>query len=323
MMKKWLRFFSLVLCIFICTACGQNNQNGTENKGYTVTDSRGKTVHMREKPQRIISTYIFADEILLDLVSPDRIVGMDKWIHDPGLSMASEKARNIKIEVGDSAEQIVSLRPDLVIMNASQTKLISSLESVGISVFVYKDAKRIKDIPEEIRMVGAAVGEKEQAEQMISHMEAKLRSIKEKVEQIPQNQRKRTMLVLRFGPIGGKGTIFNDVLTHAGAIDAYDEVRPHYFADQGANMILSKEEFIKSDPDVILMGNWSQGGAYKDSYQQLESMYASSAYSSMKAIRKQQVFVIPQRNVNCLSQHVAEGIEMVYKVLYEGKEVKS
>lgn len=42
-----------------------------------MTDARGKTLHIKEKPKRIISTYIFADEILLDLVSHDRIVAMD------------------------------------------------------------------------------------------------------------------------------------------------------------------------------------------------------------------------------------------------------
>lgn len=84
-------------------------------------------------------------------------------------------------------------------------------------------------------------------------------------------------------------------------------------------MILSKEEFVQSDPDMIIMGNWSQGGAYKDSNQQLEEMYKTSAYSSMKAIANKQVIIIPQRNVNCLSHHVVDGVETVYNAVYGRK----
>ena len=84
-------------------------------------------------------------------------------------------------------------------------------------------------------------------------------------------------------------------------------------------MILSKEEFVQSDPDMLIMGNWSQGGAFKDSEQQLQEMLENPAYSSMRAIRDKQVVILPQRNVNCLSHHVTEGIETVYQAVYEGK----
>lgn len=318
MIRKLCYLFIAILCMLQISGC-TGNSTSSSSEGYTITDSRGKTLHMKSKPTRIISTYVFADEILLDLVAHDRIVAMDTWIHDPGLSMAVESAKDVPQEVDNSAEHMISLHPDLVIVGESQVKLIQSLEGAGLPVFVYKDAKLIKDIPEEIRMLGQAVGEPEKAEHLIADMEHQLAAIDTKVAALTPSQKKRVMLVLRFGPIGGEGTIFHEVLTRAGTIDTYNEVRPPQITEKGTTLILSKEEFVQSNPDMIIMGNWSQGGAYKDSYQQLEEMYEDPAYSSMKAIQEKQIIVIPQRYVNCLSHHVTQGIEAVYQAVYEGK----
>lgn len=321
MLRKIICFLGAVFCLLALAGC-TNDTVQTEG-GYTVTDARGKTLHMKEKPKRIISTYVFADEILLDLVSHDRIAAMDKWIHDPGLSMAVESARDVTTEVDNSPEHMISLRPDLVVVGERQVKLIQSLEGAGLPVFVYKDAKLTQDIPDEIRMLGSAVGEMTRAEALITQMETRLREIEKKVAAIPENQKKRVMLVLRFGPIGGEGNIFHEVLTRAGTIDVYNDVRPPTLAGNGTSMILSKEEFVQSNPDMIIMGNWSQGGAYKDSEQQLQEMYDNPAYSSMQAIKNKQVIILPQRNVNCLSHHVVEGIETLYQAVYEGKGSES
>lgn len=319
-MKKIWMCFLCILCVSMITGCVEKQGNTLSSGGYTVEDSRGKILHMKEKPKRIICNYIFADEILLDLVDHKRIIAMDKWVHDPGLSMAAESAEDIENEVGDSAEYMVSLHPDLIILNERQTRLAASLESTGIPVFMYKDARNISDIPSTICMLGKAVGESEKAEQLIQQMEKKMDLINEKVNQIPEENKKRGLLVLRFGAIGGEGTIFHDVMTKAGVIDIYNDIRPPKMAGDGTTMILSKEEFVKADPDVIIMGNWSQGGVYKDSNAQLEDMYRDPAYSSMKAIQNKNVVIIPQRDVNCLSHHVVEGIMAVYKAVYPERE---
>lgn len=317
-MKKWS---VLLLCVFlvILTGCQAKHEirNGSNTSGYSLQDARGKWIHLTEKPRRIICTSVTADEILLDLVSHDRIIGMDKWVHDPGISMAYEAAKNIPHEVGDSAEYMVSLSPDLIILSDNQAKMVETLENTGVPVFVYRSAKVISGIPRVIRTLGEAVGESQKAEEMVGQLETRLSDIQKKVDQIPAEKRKRGMTVLRFGPIGGEGTIIHDVMTHAGVIDVYNEVRPPYFAGDRMSMILSKEEFIQSDLDIIIMGNWSQGGAFKDSFQQFEDMYKDPAYSSMPVIQNRQVVVVPQKYVNCLSHHVADGIEAVYQAVYE------
>ena len=66
MLKKLLGLLLAAICVIALGGCMSDAPQSGD--GYTVTDARGKTLHMKEKPKRIISTYIFADEILLDLV---------------------------------------------------------------------------------------------------------------------------------------------------------------------------------------------------------------------------------------------------------------
>lgn len=316
-MKKICGMLAALFCCVLLTGCMGEAGRQAESASYTATDSRGKMLQMKRKPERIVSAYVFADEILLALVPHDRIAGMDKWVHDPGLSSAAAEAADVSTVVGDSAEYIVSLRPDLVILGENQTRMADVLEAAGVPVFVYKNSKLIDEIPETIRSIGQAVGETEKAEALVSSMKEKLSETEKKAAAIPPEKRRRSMLILRFGPIGGEGTIFHDVMTRAGLIDAYDDVRPMSNRGEGISMILSREEFLRADPELLLMGNWSQGGEYKDSFQQLEAMYEDPAYSSVKAIRERQAVIIPQRYVNCLSHHAAEGVEAVYKAVYE------
>ena len=81
-------------------------------------------------------------------------------------------------------------------------------------------------------------------------------------------------------------------------------------------MILSKEELLELDPDILIMGNWNQGGAYHDSETQLAEMNEDPAYHSLRALQNGNVIIIPQRNVNCLSHHIADGIEAVFQAVY-------
>lgn len=56
MLKKLLGFLLAAICVMALGGCMSDAPQSGD--GYTVTDARGKTLHMKEKPKRIISTYI-------------------------------------------------------------------------------------------------------------------------------------------------------------------------------------------------------------------------------------------------------------------------
>ena len=168
-----------------------------------------------------------------------------------------------------------------------------------------------------ITTLGQAVGEPERAAQMNRTLAKRLAAVRKKVDKLPAEARERALLLLRFGAIGGKGCIFNDTMTLAGVIDCYNEVRAVDQTLPGMSRILSKEEAVKANPDIIILGSWSQGGAYANSDQQLAELYNDPAYAEVEAIKNKRVIVIPQSYVNCLSQHIATGVERLYEAVYE------
>ena len=147
-------------------------------------------------------------------------------------------------------------------------------------------------------------------------MQKKISAVEAKVKKMQPEDRKKGLLFLRFGAIGGKGIIFNDIMTAAGVEDCYEAAR-HTIADKpGTSRILSKEEVVQANPNYIIIGTWSQGGAYKSGNAQLEELYSDPALATVTAVKKKQAIVIPQGYVNCLSQHAADSVELLHEAVY-------
>lgn len=172
----------------ILTGCQVKHeiQNSSNVDGYCLQDVGEGWVHLMEKPRQIICTSVTVDEILLDLVSHDRMIG----------------------EVGDSSEYMVSLSPDLIILSDNQAKKAETFENTGVPVFVYRSVKVISEIPQVIRTLGEAIGEYHKAKGMVGQLEKRRSDVQRKANQIPKKKRKRGMTVPRFSPIGGRARLF-------------------------------------------------------------------------------------------------------------------
>lgn len=205
-MIRYLMCILLLLSVVI-SGCGKTDkitETAAETQNYTVHDIRGKKITFAKKPERIASSFVYADEILLDLVDHQKIVGLSKWVHDPGLSMGHKQAEDVPGIVENNLESVIALKPDLFfIADTAKKEYIDSLEDAGIKVYVFKYISRLDEIPDLIKGIGEAVGEKEKAETLIKTMNIKINAVKTKVAAIPQKQRKTGLLFLRFGAIGG------------------------------------------------------------------------------------------------------------------------
>lgn len=318
-MKKWICLLLLLsLAAFGCgPAPSPSGGEGAANDGggtYTATDSRGKKLTFAEKPTRIVSGFVFADEVLLDLVPHDRIAGLDKWVHDEGLSSAAQEAADVKTVIEMNTESIASLKPDLILMpNASRGDLVATLEDMGFRVYVYQNARRLGEVEEMIRSLASAVGEKERGEVLIADFQKDMEKVKGMKK--PGDPKEKALLFLRFGAIGGEGTVYHDALTALGFYDCYNEVRKVSAIAQASSSILSKEEVIQANPDVFLLARWTQGDAYKDSEAQLRDIYEDAAYANVSAVKNRRAYIFPQRYVNCLSHRAGKNLLELAKIL--------
>lgn len=319
---KYLLTLIALISLLLC-GCGGSNSNGQNNQkkaAYTVSDSRGKQFSFAEKPQRIVSTSVFVDEMVLDLVDHKRIAGLSKWVHDPGLSLAVKEAEDVKTIIEPNVESVLKAKPDLVLLSSTTKKeFISGLEDVGLKVFLYTPSSRLDNIGATLIEVGKAVGEPEKAEAIVKDMNVRMKAIKDKASKIPADKRRSALLFLRFGAIGGEGTIYHDIIEAACIKDSYENARKGSSVKGGTSRILSKEEVVKTNPDFFIMGSWSPGGNYLPSDKQLVEIYNDPAFANIPAVKNKHAYIIHQSYVNSLSQHAVLGVEKLYSMVYEGK----
>lgn len=301
----------------LCCGCDSDNAVSMvkRNTGYSVIDARGKRIDFASKPKRIVSCYVYGDEILLDLVEHKRIAGLSRWVHDEDLSMASKQAEDVTVIAENNPEAILALNPDLVLLPSnSKPEAIANLEDIKLKVYVYQAPSRLDNIHLAIKGMGDAVGEPEAADKLIATMNNRLSKIAKKVAEA-KNDNKTALLVLRFGAIGGSGCIYNDILTAAGITDGYNLARPVGCEKVGHSRVLSKEEIVKVNPDYLIMADWNQGGAYQSTSEHLQEIYDDPALATVKAVVNKQAIVVPQGYVNCLSHHAAESVELLFNAV--------
>lgn len=107
------RVTSLITCVLylLCLIYGHNASAESEH-------SRSDTT-----PQRIVVFPLYAEEILFELVEPERIVYVGHRFVESGIGVwpTMEACRNVKGECwqNTSEEEILTLRPDLLIFGAA------------------------------------------------------------------------------------------------------------------------------------------------------------------------------------------------------------
>lgn len=316
--KKSICF--LVVCILLSGCCFRHQDTARNYRElspgqYSVTDVQGHILTFSKKPQRIVSMYGASDEILLDLVPNERIIALSKWARDPEISNVVERAKKIPFEAKDNIEYLLSIKPDLVIARSLQNaEFIQSLRDTGIPVYVYNHPTSVNEVRDCIRKLAVVVGEQERGEKMLDKMDEEIELVRAKIGMLPENQKKCIMLYVGGqGVIGGKDTIFDDIAAQAQVINGCSK------AGGTAMTTLPKEKIIEINPDVLLIAEWSRGGANQEPAKVMEEVLLDPSLKSVKAIRDRKVCMIPVRYTHCVSQYVAEGIKAVSEAVYGSK----
>jgi iron complex transport system substrate-binding protein len=150
-----------------------------------------------------------------------------------------------------SIESIVLLKPDLVVMttDGNPKAIEERLRSLNIKTHVFT-SRRMDELPQGIREIGAVLGARERAGRLASEIETDLLRVKNEVRITMTGVRKKTALFVVWPDpfiVAGPGTVIDDALqllgienAAAGAVTSY----PKY----------SLEEVMKRAPDVIFIG---------------------------------------------------------------------
>ncbi len=272
----------------------------------TVTDGAGNKVTINAKPVKIVSATLASDEILLALVGASRLTAITANASDPTQSNIADAAKAIPGKLGTplDPEPIVALHGDLVIAGPfTDQGVIKQLKDAKLPVFLLGSFNNVKDIENNIKLLGQAVGEEQKAEQMVSDMDARLKTIADAVKNV------KPLTVMYYSPDGyasGPGSMIDEVIVRAGGINAVTAggVKEPYPQ-------LNDEFVVKADPDVILLAGFN---SYAPGF--VDKFNNNPNFKTLKAMKNKRVIVANDAHIASISQYVVEGVSDLAALLY-------
>jgi len=312
-MKKVVLVVFVILNILV-SGCRFGLIGNDNSKGavlYTFTDVTGMKFDFYEKPKRIVSLNNSVDEILLDLVSFDRIAALTHLADDETLCCAFEKAKKIPGRVhGSNLEQIVALRPDVVIIGDwVGSDYINSLRQYGVKVIALHTPDTYKEIMQFIQEVADIVGEGDVGGKIVRDLQHRAEYFRNKAVCTYGEKNLRTVLVLStMGVMGQKGT-FNDICYLAGVKNGMGDI------DVPQGMMVSDEKVIDIDPDVMILPSWDYSKS-NDMSEFRKKVLNNPAYQNLKAVRNRKIPQINDKYLYSTSQYSIRAIEEIAHAAY-------
>ncbi|WP_010187621.1 ABC transporter substrate-binding protein [Sphingomonas sp. PAMC 26605] len=193
-------------------------------------------------PRRIVSLNLCADQLLVGLADRTQIVALTEWARDPELSAVAAHARSIPF-THRSAEEVMALRPDLVIGAPFQTRaVLAPLKAHGVKLLDLPWSQDVAAIEAAITTLAAAVGHPERGARMIAQMRRALASVGP-----PPGRGRVAAYYQRQGYLTGTGTLVDEMFRRVGLVNLAARLgRP-------ALSQLSLEEMALARPDFLIL----------------------------------------------------------------------
>ena len=196
-------------------------------------------------PTRIVSLVPAVTEMIYAMGDGARVAAVSNYDHFPADVAKLPRVGGL---LDPSVERILAIKPDLVIVYATQKELIERLDRAKIPYFNYQH-KALADIMTTMRSVGARIGSADRANAVAGGMERSLDEIRTKTANLPHPA---TLLVFERDPAslrnvyasGGYGFL-HDMLEIAGGRNVFASI-----TQQAVQA--STEMLIASRPEVIV-----------------------------------------------------------------------
>ncbi|MCB6178819.1 ABC transporter substrate-binding protein [Rhodobacter sp. Har01] len=195
---------------------------------------------LAEAPARVVSMNLCTDQLAMLLAAPGQLVSVSVLASDPLSSSMVDQAAAYPANRG-GAEEVFLMRPDLVLAG-TYTALgsVDLLRRLGVRVVQVPPVTSLDQVPEQILIVGQALGREDAARKLAADFAAGLAALA--VDLPPAT----AALYYPNGYTTGDGTLANDVLAHTG------------FSNVGATAgltgggILPLERLVMARPQVVV-----------------------------------------------------------------------
>jgi ABC-type Fe3+-hydroxamate transport system substrate-binding protein len=242
------------------------------------------------KPQRVASINLSADEVLVAILPPERLVSVTRWADAPGTSNVVGRVPPgvHRFEKADM-EQLVALRPELVVVSEyTDADFLKQLERSGLRVHRMLGLDTLAGVRGAILDLGRAVGEDAAARRLVAEYDAKLAELGRRLAGAP----KPRVLYWSGNMTAGSGTAIGALVEAAGAVNLGREMGIAGIAPPGA------ERAFVANPDVLLVGTWPGSK---------EALTDHPLLSQLAAVRAGRIVALHTELLVALSQYTADA----------------
>jgi len=283
-----------------------------------ITDMMGRTVNIPLEINSILcgSPPAFT---LTYTIAPDKLAGSTINLSKKYAPQEYASLPTVGT-IGTSAnfETFLKIHPDVVLMSnypffadeAAARDAVASIQDKlqPIPVVFIKEGTSIIDYSDSIRFIGDLLGEKEQAQEMISFYENILATVREKVASIPDNER---IKVYYAGGATGlsttpAGSAFSLLIEICGGKNVADFAKRSGTASQDVSI----EQVMSWNPDVILVLD-------PKFYEEIKT---DPLWQDITPVKTNRVYLIPETTFNWFTRPPGVnriiGIPWTAKALY-------
>jgi iron complex transport system substrate-binding protein len=234
---------------------------------------------------RIVSTAPSLTEILFALGLGERVVGATTYCNYPA---EARRVPRIGTYIQPNLETIVSLRPELVVIEANPIRLRERLEGLGLRVLELEQ-RTVADVFRAIERIGRAAGVAERARELQARIRSELDEIGRRTA---GRARRRVAFIVGRTPgtlegliAVGSASYLNELITLAGGENIFGAVPAPYPK-------VSLEEILARNPEVIIdMGEMGRAATVsEDERRRVVELW--SRYGSLAAVRGRRVFAV-------------------------------
>lgn len=303
-----IRSCAILLASCFLVACGALFCKSTNAADVRATSPEARA----PSPRRIVSINLCTDELLLQMVGPERVAAVTKFSADPEVSTVAAEAKDLK-KIQGGIEAIQACGPDLLVSGKfSNKETLRFFERSGIPVLTFGLPRNFEDIYADIRKLAQAVGAQEKGEAIIKRMQDELAALNPgvKPDQFPElsgetipgigrvQTGKRAVFFQSDNYVPGAGTFENAVMEAAGLQNIAVERGIRDYGRMGL------EELIQAKPDVIIFSS-EQKNSKTVRGEVLDHPAIKKALPGVKTV------TLPTLYLNCGSPVSVEAVRML------------
>jgi iron complex transport system substrate-binding protein len=281
--------------VFAANARGQSPAGAlsTTPEYRELKDEMGRTVRVPLSVKRVVSLAPSVTETIYALGLQDMLVGDTDYCDYPP---DAQKKTKVGGGLNPSIEQIVALKPDLVLMteNFNRPETANALSDLKIPSYATAP-KNVDEIVSSTEKLAAVLGASESGAELSADLRRKLTELHRRLEGVTP---RRVLFVVWTEPLIsiGRRTFIADALLHAGAVSIVD-------VEEGWPQT-SLEEVVRLQPEYLVFAESHSDAAQAN----FEKLAARPGWSGLEAIRNHRFAVISDA-VNRPAPRIVSAIE--------------